>query len=63
MFKWFWDLFRKRGSGLDHFFQEERRIFRFFDGVKIRAVDPMPLYAQVISKQAEISVDFKVSRM
>ena len=63
MFKWFRDLFRKRGSGLDHFFQEERKIFRFFDGVKIRSVDPMPLYAQVLAKQGEIAADFKIARM
>lgn len=63
MFGWIKDLFTRRGLGEDWFRPEERRIYKFFDGEKLRIVDPKPYAARINAKKAEISADYKVATM
>lgn len=59
MFQWLKNLFKKRGSGLDYYHPEERRIYSYFDGEKVRKVDPLPLYSKYLAKEPVIYANLK----
>ncbi len=44
---------------LDLYTEKDRVIFSFFDGEKIRKVDPMPLYRKYMEIANEVSADFQ----
>ena len=48
---------------LDVFAPGERLIYKFFDGSKQRAVDPLPLYKRLKDVWPELSADIKGARM
>ena len=59
MFAWLFDKFRPK---YDLFRPQERFIYRYFDGTKTVAVDPLPVYKRIMAVGPELTVDAKVSR-
>lgn len=56
MFDWF-----KKKDETELFTPKQRTIFRYWDGVKTRSVDPLVLYRKVMDIAPELSIDIKVA--
>jgi hypothetical protein len=65
MFDWLWKLLGKRaGEDMewDQYKPKDRKIYRYFDGTKEVAGDPMVLYKRFMDVAPEMRVYWKVSR-
>ncbi len=47
---------------LDIYSPKQRAIFRYFDGQKVRDVDPMVIYRKIMDGAADLSIAMKVAR-
>lgn len=63
MFRWIKALFRKKKdeNRYDLFLPQERMIYQYFDGEKVRRVDPLEIFDKFMEVGPSLDIDIKVA--